>query len=95
MRSELETFDGLDNRKELMILLQRLGDDADRASFLCRLAKRSRNGFAKSPLQVVQSCDPVQAYYMLVSICNELGVSINEAAVLLESAVKHGPLPTE
>lgn len=87
MRSEIATFDGLDNRKELTILLSRLGDDQDRANFISRLVTRSRNGFAGCQVKVV-NCDPVAAYFMLVSCCNELGVSINEAARELEREVR-------
>lgn len=88
MKSEIDTFDGLDNRRELMILLQRLGSDERRAAFLTRLSVKSRAGFAACRFQVVNQCDPVSAYYMLVGCCNELGVSINDAAQLLEREVR-------
>lgn len=87
--SELATFDGKDNRKEIMILLQRLGSDNARARFISRLTHRSRNGFAGTQTKVVNTCDPVAAYFMLVGCCNELGVSINEAARLLEEEVRY------
>lgn len=87
-KSELQTFDGLDNRRELMLLLQRLGSDAARAEFLCRLAGHSRNGFAAAPVRVANHCSPIAAYFMLVGLCNEVGVSVNEAARLLELEVK-------
>lgn len=88
MKTELETFDGLDNRKEVMILLERLGSDKRRASFLEGLIPKSMKGFAAAPMKVTGNCDSIAAYYMLVGICNELGVSINEAAVLLDKEVK-------
>lgn len=88
--SDLKTFDGLDNRKEVMILLQRLGTDARRAKFLESLIPASLTGFAGCPMKVRGNCDPVAAYYMLVGICNELGVSINTAAQRLEKEVKRG-----
>lgn len=87
MKSELQTFDGLDNRKEVMILLERLGSDAARKRFIEGLMSRSRNGFACAPLRVSGPADPVAAYFMLVGVCNELGVSINYAASLLERKV--------
>lgn len=90
MRSELETFDGLDNRKEVMVLLMRLGSDQNRARFLESLIPSSLKGFAGCPMKVRGVCTPVGAYYMLVSICNELGVSINVAARKLEEEVKCG-----
>ena len=88
MKSELEVFDGLDNRKEIMILFTRLGNDTRRARFLESLIPSSLKGFAGCPMKVVGSCSSVAAYYLLVGICNELGVSINEAARKLEIEVK-------
>ena len=90
MKTELEVFDGRDNRREIMILLQRLGTDRRRAAFLTALARHSRNGFALAPTMVTGPCDPVAAYFMFVSICNELGTSINEAAELLQREVRAG-----
>lgn len=86
-KSELQTFDGLDNRREIMILLHRLGDNKHRAKFLESLIPDSHKGFAGCPMQVRGHCDPVSAYFMLVGICNELGVSINVAARKLEREV--------
>lgn len=87
-KSELESFDGRDNRMELMILLQRLGSGQRRARFLQSLIPHSRSGFSGIPMMVTGDCDPCAAYFMLVSICNELGVSINVAAQRLEAEVK-------
>lgn len=87
---ELRTFDGLDNRREIMILLQRLGSDKRRAAFLESLIPSSLKGFAGCPMKVRGNASPVSAYYMLVGICNELGVSINTAAAKLEKEVKRG-----
>lgn len=87
-KTELETFCGLDNRREIMILLQRLGSDKHRARFLESLIPNSAKGFAGCPMKVTGLCDPVTAYYMLVGITNELGVSINKAAQLLETKVR-------
>jgi hypothetical protein len=88
MKSELETFDGRDNRREVMVLLDRLGTDQNRAQFLESLIPNSLRGFAGCPMKVCGNCDAVAAYYMLVGICNELGVSINVAARRLESEVR-------
>lgn len=88
LSGELQTFDGLDNRKEVMILLMRLGSDRRRARFLESLIPHSLKGFAGCPMKVRGNCDPVAAYYMLVGICNELGVSINTAAQRLELEVR-------
>ncbi len=85
--SELDTFDGKDNRKEIMILLQRLGSDQKRATFLESLIPSSLKGFSECPMKVAGNCDSVAAYFMLVGVCNELGVPINEAARRLERVV--------
>lgn len=87
-KSELETFDGRDNRKEIMLLLCRLGNDHRRKVFIEGLIPHSLRGFAGCPMKVTGACDPVSAYYMMVSVCNELGVSINTAATALEKEVK-------
>ena len=90
-KSELETFDGLDNRRELMMMLLRLGGDRQRKRFIESLIPLSLKGFAGCPMKVTGHCDPVSAYYMLLSVCNELGVSINTAARRLENVVKGSP----
>ncbi len=87
-KSELQTFDGLDNRRELMSMLYRLGSDARRKAFIEGMIPLSLKGFAGCPMRVTGACDPVSAYYMLVGVCNELGVSINAAAGKLEAEVK-------
>lgn len=88
MKSELDTFDGLDNRREVMILLDRLGNDKRRAKFLESLIPNSLKGFAGCPMKVKGNCDAVAAYFMLVGVCNELGVSINTAARMLDKVVR-------
>lgn len=87
-KSELETFDGMDNRKDIMLLLERLGSDRARATFLESLIPFSLKGFANTPMRVAGHCNSVAAYFMLVGLCNELGVSINTAAAKLEKEVK-------
>ena len=94
-KSELDIFDGLDNRREILILFQRLGSDQRRARFLESLIPSSLKGFAGCPMTVKGNCSSVAAYYMLVGICNELGVSINTAARKLEGLVKRGISPLE
>lgn len=87
MSNELKTFDGADNRKEVMTLLVRLGSDKRRARFIESLIPLSLKGFAGCPMTVQGPCDPAAAYFMLLGVCNELGVSINEAARRLERVV--------
>lgn len=90
MKSELETFDGRDNRREVMILLERLGSDERRAEFIESLIPLSLKGFAGCPMKVQGPCNSVSAYFMLVGVCNELGVSINEMAQRLDKVVSGG-----
>lgn len=90
VKTEMETFDGLDNRREVIILLQRLGSNDRRARFIESLIPSSLKGFAGCPMKVTGNCEPVAAYYMLVGVCNELGVSLNSAAWKLEEEVKRG-----
>ena len=80
------SFDGLDNRRELMILLQRLPSDEARTGFLKRIVRLSGNGFAGKQVKL-GLCDPVQAYWALVNITGVLGVDINRAARILEEQV--------
>jgi hypothetical protein len=88
VKTELETFDGLDNRREVMVLLQRLGSDQNRAKFLESLIPLSLKRFAGCPLKVTGICDPIGAYFVLLGICNELGVPMTEAARRLEAQVR-------
>ena len=88
MPSNFGSFDGLDNRREIMILLERLGSDAARARFLESLIPKSLCGFANAPMKVKGNCDAVAAYFMLIGITNELRVPIDTAARLLEDRVR-------
>lgn len=84
----LRTFDGKDNRREIMQMLFRLGSDKARAIFLEGLIPQSLKGFANTPMKVKGNCSGVTAYFMLVSICNEIGVPIDTAARKLEQIVR-------
>lgn len=87
MKSELEAFDGLDNRKELIQLLTRLGSDTRRANFITSLMPMAQNfGGCRAGMEGV--CDPVAAYLILVGMCNQLGLSINTVARRLEAEVR-------
>lgn len=86
--TDLKSFDGLDNRREMMVLLERLGSDERRSKFIESIVPWSHLGFAGCPATVQGPCDPVAAYFMLVSTCNELGVSINDAMKKLEELVR-------
>jgi hypothetical protein len=88
MNSEIQTFDGKDNRREIMILLERLGSDGARARFIESLIPDSLKSFKDCPMKVRGACDPVAAYFMFVEVCNTLGVPINAAAKKLEDAIR-------
>jgi hypothetical protein len=88
------SFDGLDTRKELMILFQRLGEPLPeilkrerRAIFLRRLLNLSTTGFS-GKLPQIKPCDPVEAYFTFVAITGCLGVDVNQAAKMLEAEVR-------
>lgn len=87
---DLKSFDGLDNRREAMILLDRLGSDENRSRFIESLIPWSQLGFSNCPVTVQGPCSSVAAYFMLVSVCNELGVSISNAMKKLEAEIKKG-----
>ena len=90
------SFDGLDNRRDVMHLFKRLGEhlpphmaNQKRAEFLQSLIKFSGNGFASRMIQMqAATCDTVGAYNAFVAITGVLGVEINAAARLLEEAVR-------
>lgn len=91
---QFQSFDGADNRKELWILFQRLGDPLPevlkrekRAEFLKRLIRLSGNGFADKQVRI-KPCDAVEAYFQFVAITGCLAVDINKAAKMLEEEVR-------
>jgi hypothetical protein len=88
MKSELALFDGLDNRREIMAMLVRLGSDRARRRFLLSLIPLSLSGLATVPASIQGNCHPTAAYFTMVSICNEVGVSINVAALKLLEEVR-------
>ena len=69
-------------------MLFRLGTDARRKAFLESLIPYSLKGFKRAPMKVQGHCDPSAAYFMMLGVCNELGVSINYAASRLEKYIK-------
>lgn len=94
MKSQFEPFDGLDNRREIMRLLARLGrglpeeQQAERrARFLRSLLRFSQNGFAAREMHF-PPCSVVDAYFAFVAITGTLGVPIDRAARFLEQEIK-------
>lgn len=88
MKPEIETFDGLDNRKDILRMLERLGSDHHRAMFIKNLMPMSVMGFSQSPVQLSGPCSPIAAYFLMVNVCNSMGVSINSAVKKLEREVR-------
>lgn len=87
MKTALETFDGLDNRKTVFMLFARagVGPQADRVRkrMLERLVKLADNCFAEKMVEFTP-CNTTEAYHGFTQICWALGVPINEAAIELE-----------
>lgn len=84
------SFDGVDNRKEVRILFERMGKDfpepvamAMRAKFLESLIPESVSCFASKPLKV-DPCSASQAFALFVQITGVLGVPVEKAAKLLD-----------
>lgn len=96
-RAQFGAFDGLDNRRTVMDLFQRLGGNepehlkrARRAGFLTGLISLSDNGFGGLLSATrITPCSAGEAYFLFVAICGVLGVPIEEAAKLLEEVVRN------
>lgn len=92
---QFDTFDNLDDRRELVMLFWKLGEGLPesmanqiRATFLESLIPGSVSGMADVPMKADPSqCHPVGAYMMFVQIVGVLGVPIADAARLLDRAV--------
>jgi len=87
-------FDALDNRRELMILFQRLGKhlpaplaDQRRTEWLLGLIRRVEGPWQNHPFETGPCC-AVEAYRLCVAICGVLGISIDVAARLLDETVR-------
>lgn len=97
MSIQFATFDTLEDRRELVILFQKLGEGLPdpmarriRANWLEKLIAKSTS-FAKSPVQVnPDTCHPVGAYSLFIQIVGVLGVPITDAAVALDRYVAKG-----
>jgi len=93
------SFDGKDNRRTIYGLFRRMGrnlpDDlagARRAGFLQGLLFISKNCFHGKAMLIEGLPTTSEAYSLFVAICGDgkvtLGVSIEQATVLLEKVVK-------
>lgn len=89
MSVQFDTFDTVEDRRELVILFQKLGakspyPDAARAKWLEDLITADTKW---RPTIDPVSCHPVGAYSLFVQIVGVLGVPIREAAIKLQRAV--------
>lgn len=93
---QFDTFDNIADRRELVILFQRLGsglpepmDCEVRQKFLEMLILLSMSGMDECPVKIdVNQCTAVGAYQLFVQIVGVLGVSIADAAKLLDDCVR-------
>jgi len=90
---DYKTFDGLDNRKEVMLLLGRLGECLPeekqarrRARFLHKLLALSQSGLSGCGMEITP-CSLVDAYFAFLAITGTLGVPIAQAMCLLEKEI--------
>lgn len=98
MSQQFDTFDNLGDRRELVILFQRMGaglPDAVarvvRARWLESLIPESLSGLATAPLAInPDACHPYGAYHLFVQIVGVLGVPIRVAAQRLDAYVTRG-----
>ncbi len=96
MSGQFGTFDNVDDRRELVILFQQLGEglpDAQarcvRARWLESLIPLSVSGLAAAPMRVnADVCHPTGAYELFVQIVGVLGVPIKDAALKLARTVR-------
>lgn len=98
--SQFGSFDGKDNRKEIMYLMGQIGYDLPdeiarmkRAKFLQSLIPHSITSMAAQPLIVnPDECSITGAYQLFVAITGVLGVPIDQAAGMLEKYVSRQKL---
>lgn len=94
--AQFGSFDARDNRREVFILFERLGENlpdevarAKRAGFLQALIPHGHQALADRPLIVnPDQCSAVGAYQLFVAITGVLGVPVEKAAKILEEVVR-------
>jgi len=98
MSAQFDTFDNLGDRRELVILFQRLGANLPeylarqaRARWLESLIPHSVSSMASAPMIVnPEVCHPTGAYDLFIQIVGVLGVPIRVAAQKLDRFVAAG-----
>jgi len=96
MSVQFDTFDTKEDRRELVILFQKLGEGLPepmqnevRAKWLEMLVLLSMNGMDKCPVEIdAKQCSAVGVYNIFVQFVGVLGIKISEAARLLDDCVK-------
>jgi len=88
------SFDGFDNRRDVMRLLARLSQGVPesigcqrRRAVLVRLMALSTSGFAGKPVDL-GPLSTVEAYFAFTALTGCLGVPVEEAAKRLEDEVR-------
>ena len=93
MTKQFDTFDTLDDRREIVILFERLGEGAAnpnqvRAYFLRMMMLLSCNGFHEQvPAIDVSQCHPTGAYMTFVHLVGVLMIPMSNAVKILEECV--------
>lgn len=93
---QFDTYDNREDRRELVIMFQRLGEGLPspmgrevRQKFLEMLFLLSMSGMDKCPVEIdVEQCTPVGAYNLFIQFVGVLGVPIDDAAKLLDDCVR-------
>src|ERR1019366_3003755 len=93
---QFDTFDNREDRRELVILFQKLGEGLPetmarevRAKWLEMLICLSMNNLDKCPIQISpERCSGVGAFQIFTQIVGVLGVPIADAAKLLDNCVR-------
>lgn len=93
MSGQFGTFDGLDNRRELFRILERIGEgeSEERAAVLRARALQRLTGLSPSQLAPLVQCrpmSPADAYCSLVGLTGVFGVPIEQAAMQLEGEAR-------
>jgi hypothetical protein len=92
---QFKGFDTLENRRDVFLLLKRLGDGVPdqagnerRAGFLQGLIYMHDSPFVGKPM-TVEPCTAIEAFQLFGAITGCLGIDAERAAIILEKLVQH------
>lgn len=92
---QVQLFDGMDNRKFIQDCFVRMGRNLTeqaaserRAGFLQGMSDIAGGYFGDNPIIIDGFVTAAEAYFLFIEICARIGKPIEEAANLLERAVK-------